>query len=166
MMGGHRGEARYFHRRAWRLLPFLALPAADDGPRGIGELHPCVCRAEGVGGARRGLGCNNQNGGFRSTFARLQTDACGNMREVDSIEVSRATRPRGRDTCVGRSEGPYCFLARAKTEDPGACTAPRWALASHQRTASCMTAERSPAPTAGDAGRALGGEMSCLLLRR
>ena len=39
-----------------------ALPTIDDGPRGIGELHRCVRRADGVNGVRFGLGRNTRLG--------------------------------------------------------------------------------------------------------
>ncbi len=42
------------------VLPHL--PAADEGPRGIGELHRCVRRAEGVDGVRFSLGWNTRLG--------------------------------------------------------------------------------------------------------
>jgi hypothetical protein len=41
--------------------PFLALPAADEGPRGIGELHRCVRHADGVDDV---LGCNDESSSF------------------------------------------------------------------------------------------------------
>ena len=41
-------RARYFHRRVWRLWPFLAIPAADERPRRMAELHPRVRRGECV----------------------------------------------------------------------------------------------------------------------
>lgn len=42
------------------VLPHL--PAADEAPGGIGELHRCVRRADGVNGVRFGLGRNTRLG--------------------------------------------------------------------------------------------------------
>jgi hypothetical protein len=77
------------------LWPFLALPAADDGPRGIGEL----LRGEaGVGDAFRGSD-GMQAADLTSTaaltspfpYTRARTYV---MEGVESMEVARATRPR------------------------------------------------------------------------
>ena len=66
---------------------FLALPAVDDGPRGIGELHRCV--------RREGALTASFPGSDGTRDAALAREPALRERLRESMEFARATRPRG-----------------------------------------------------------------------
>jgi hypothetical protein len=90
--------------------PLLALPAADEGPRGIGELHRCVRRADGVDGV---LGCNDESSSFGERL-RENMEVAHTRRGREAAMLSSPDDPRD----------PAALGAHAETHDTEELSAP------------------------------------------